>query len=68
MATQVLAKTRQGECFVELRAFLDTCILVTHTILTSRLTTPINPALKPDRRGIGKKRLGISAYATPFVV
>jgi hypothetical protein len=47
---------KQGESFV---LFLRMFFIISSL---SRLTTPINPALKPDRRGIGKKTSISSEY------
>ena len=53
----VLGKTRLGDCLIQCRA----CACISPHI-SLRSTTPINPVLKQDRRGIGKKKSGRSAY------
>jgi hypothetical protein len=69
VAARVLERTRRGDCLTELTAYVLSLQIPRSRVLSSLLsmTTPINPALKPDRRGIGKKISGSSAYAAAFV-
>jgi hypothetical protein len=54
VGARVLGKTKQGD-------FPHPSPLLPHlNSTTCRLTTPIDPVLKQDRRGIGKRKLGNS--------
>ena len=57
VGARVLGKTKQGD-------FPYPSPLLPHpNSTTCRLTTPIDPVLKQDRRGIGKRKLGNSVYS-----